>query len=126
VPARAILFGFCLTLTTLFVVFLVEMMVPVGRKADFTMICSEYLSKMEYLNGLPETEKQQLGQRLASAGFSQVVIAGTSSAKKGDILTLSVQASYTQQGITGLFMTGIRQTEMRYEKSTVARRIFNE
>ncbi|HBQ64153.1 MAG TPA: hypothetical protein DD727_04360 [Clostridiales bacterium] len=124
-PARAILTGFCLAVTVLFAVMLVEMMIPIGKKADFSLICSEYLSKMEYLNGLPETEKQQLRQKLEAAGFRGIVIAGTASAPKGSMLTLSVQVTCSRQDVVGLFIRNARETRMCYEKSTVARKIYN-
>jgi hypothetical protein len=124
-PAKAIMFSFCLIITILITVFMIEMVIPFARKADFNLTCSEYLSEMELMNGLPLNEKLSLIQKLTSAGYENVTVAGTNSAKKGEKLTLSVSVVLQYSGVTGIFTGGDKSVELKYEKSTVARRIYN-
>lgn len=124
-PAKAIITSFCLVLMVAFTVHLASLAMPLAKKADINLICSEYLSKMESMNGLPREDRQELVARLESAGYSNVVVTGTESAKKGDRLTLSVSVCLHYRGISGLFTGTAKEMEIRYEKSSVARKIYN-
>lgn len=124
-PAKAIIFSFCLVITVLITVFMIEMVVPLARKADFNLLCSEYLSKMEIMNGLPANEKNSLKQKLVEAGYENITVTCTDAAKKGERLSLSVSVLLKFNGVTGIFTGGEKSVELRYEKSTVAKRIYN-
>ncbi|HBQ64714.1 MAG TPA: hypothetical protein DD727_07305 [Clostridiales bacterium] len=124
-PAKAIFFAFCLAVTLTVTVMLVEMLAPLAWKSDLNQVLGGVLSKMEVQSGLPEPDETALKQKLTEMGYTGIVVSATRNAKKGETLTLSVRAERERPWITGLFQRGSQKVVFTYEKSTVARKIYN-
>jgi hypothetical protein len=122
---KTVIFIFSLAVALLLFVYLIEMFVPLNAKNDFNTICRKYLLKMENTNGITQTDVDSLIAELTSGKFSGIVVNGTTNAKRGDVVSLDVSATYSYDSVTGFFISGEESIAFRYGKETLARRAVN-
>lgn len=124
-PVRAVVTGVILIVMVSMLVFMVELFVPLSKKADVDMVCRSALLRMESAGGLSDSERQTLQSELENSGFNNVQITATINAKQGEMLTLHVEGNYTYNRMTSLFKRENVTQRMVYRKSSMSRRVVN-
>jgi len=124
-PVRAVVSGVILIIMISLLVFMVELFIPLSKKADIDMLCRSALLRMESAGGLDEAGRRTLQSELERMGFHNVQITATSNAKQGEILTLHVEADYTYSKMTSLFRRENVTQRMVYSKSSMSRKVVN-
>jgi len=124
-PVRAVVTGVIIIIMISMLVFMVELFIPLSKKADIDMLCRSTLLRMESAGGLGENEKLVLQSELERNGFNNVQITATSNAKQGEMLTLHVEADYTYNKMTSLFKRENVTQRMVYRKSSMSRKVVN-
>lgn len=124
-PVRAVVTGVILIVMVSMLVFMVELFVPLSKKADVDMVCRRALLRMESAGGLSDSERQTLQSELENSGFNNVQITATTNAKQGEMLTLHVEGDYTYNRMTSLFKRENVTQRMVYRKSSMSRRVVN-
>ena len=80
---------------------------------------------MELECGLPYQAEQELKSDMEQRGFINIVIDGTSSAKQGEKIRLSVEADYRYSRLEGIFIRRDCLQHMVYNKASIARKVVN-
>ena len=124
-PVKAIVAGIVLVIMAIMLVCFVEYFLPLSFKADLDMLCRSTLLRMEDAGGLNTTDRQKLRVELESKGLTDVVITATSTARKGNMLTLHVEGDYTYNKLTALFKREDVKLRMVYNKVSMSRKVVN-
>jgi hypothetical protein len=124
-PVRAVVTGVILIIMVSMLAFMVELFIPLSKKADIDMVCRSALLRMESAGGLDEYERQALQSELLESGFNNVQITASSNAKQGEMLTLHVEADYIYNKMTSLFKRENVTQRMVYRKSSMSRKVVN-
>lgn len=99
--------------------------VPMAKKNAMDIECRKTLLKMENDNGLTETEKISLQNKLTELGLYDIQINGTPVGvkKKGEELNLRVEAKYDYRTLKSIFTTEKATIQMVYDRTTLARQV---
>lgn len=122
---RALVSAVLLVIVMSICLYMTECFIPIGKNMDFRDTCRDYLIRMEYNSGLGDDDFAELEDDLRNIGLTDVNITAPTSAKAGTVMTLSVEAVYTQFSLLGIFNRIARDYEMGYERKAVARRVVN-
>ncbi len=124
-PARAVVTGVILVIMVSLLVYFIEFFLPLSVKADFDTACRDSLLRMENGGGLDGGDRSELQEELEAAGFTNIVVNATASARQGEQLTLRVEGDYSWNRLTELFKREDRDIRMIYEKTTMSRKVVN-
>ncbi len=124
-PTRAVVTGVILVIMLSLSVYLFEFFLPLSAKADFDSACRDSLLRMENGGGLDGGDCSELQDELEAAGFTNIVVNATASARQGEQLTLHVEGDYSWNRLTELFKREDRDIRMIYEKTTMSRKVVN-
>lgn len=123
--AKVTVFGVLFTVMIGILVFVVEFFLPLSANSDMNICCRKAMLSMETEGGLSYQAEEELEAELKEKGFLNIVIDGTSSAKKGEEISLKVEADYMYSKMTGIFIRREVLQHMVYSKTTIARKVVN-
>jgi len=124
-PAKAVVTGVVLIIMVMLLVYMVELFLPLSKKAELDMLCRNTLLKMESNGGLSPADSMALRSELEKKGLVNVEVTATAAAGRGDLLTLSVEGDYTFSKLDGLFRRSDTTIHMVYNKFSVSRKVIN-
>lgn len=124
-PVRVIVTGIVLVVTIAVLVYVVEFFLPLSAKSDMNVICRDTLLKMETAGGLSTNERLDMESELMTRGFLNIVANGTENEKQGEALRLHVEADYTYNKLTALFIRNNITQHMSYDKTSMSRKVIN-
>ncbi|HEX2945145.1 MAG TPA: hypothetical protein VHT96_04245 [Clostridia bacterium] len=124
-PVKAVVTGVILVIMVFLLVYAVEFFLPLSAKADLDTACRDTMLRIENSGGLNGGVRGELQAELESAGFSNIEIDATGSARLGEKLTLHVEGDFSWNRFTDLFQREEQVIRMVYEKTTVSRKVVN-
>lgn len=124
-PGRILVFAAVIILLIFFMVYMVELFIPLQARFNMNSVCRGILIKMEQQGGMTPELKAKLEERLGSLGFSINHIHGTIHAGQGEEIQLCVEADYTYGSVTRLFARENITSSMKYKKYSTGRKVMN-
>lgn len=112
-------------LIVILLVYMIEFFIPLSARYNMNYICRKALLEVEVQGGLNVEIREYLQERLAAAGFTNISIEGTDSARYGGEVNLHVEADYVYNKLTGLFQRSDIVQHMSYIRTSIARRVVN-
>ncbi len=122
---KGLIIGISIVFMLSIVVFMVELFLPLSAKAELDLIGRKALLQMENNNGLSQADIQKYKDELRNLGFENIIITTTKDAKKGDELSLFIEAGYKYSKLSNLFARSDINQLMRYNKTSIARKVVN-
>jgi len=115
-----------LIILLVFVVFTLELMIPIQLKFEMNGICRGYIYKIESNGKLSEKESDNLKACLEAIGLKSPTIKTESNGNKfGDKVTLSISCEYTHDRLINLYHRAEETLVLNYERTYFVRRIEN-
>jgi hypothetical protein len=102
---------------------MLDLLLPLFRRAEFDLLCRTALLRMDALGGLPQEERASLSASLEAAGFRDVSVTAGEGVPFGAPLLLEVRAALTVRRIGAGFREREEVKRLWFRKETVCRRI---
>ena len=115
-----------LIILMVFIVFSLELMIPIQLKFEMNGICRGYIYKIESNGQLTDKESNSLKQSLKNMGLTSPVIKSTSTGNQyGDKVTLSISCCYEHDRLINLYSRSGEKLVLNYERTYFIRKIEN-
>lgn len=110
----------------LFIVFSMELLIPIQLKFEMNGVCRGYIYKIEANGQLTESEENDLEASLMAIGLSNPVIDIVSEGNQyGDKVMVTITCEYNHNRIVDMFNRRDSQLILNYKRSYFVRKIKN-